>query len=431
MSDGMECRKAAWEALCYWQEGHGWVLDGLARSCANLDTRDRALAYEIALGTCRRHVRLAAAVKTFAERPPQRKVALLVELSLHQLFFMDRIPPHAVLDAAVRVARATKMGEPTAKFVNAMLRRAQRDGLPPLPTEPLLRLAQEYSAPTWLLKRWLHKYSEEQVEARLRPVLETPLQWIRVHSGKTTLATLQSALDIEPAATFADRFLALPPGAKVLQHPLFAAGHFSFQNPASWLVARLLDLQPGQNCWDACAAPGGKTALLAEEQPSAFFVATDLKPQRLSALSDLHTRLQLPNIHTCSADAGRPPFGAMFDRILLDVPCSNLGVLGRRPEVLQRISQKECDSLPDLQFRILKAAAQCLRPQGVLVYATCSPEAGETTSVITRFLQSEPGFALENAESFVSHEFVEQQCLRVPVATPGFDLFFAARLRRL
>lgn len=428
--NGLSPRMAAWEALCFWQENDGWVLDGLARSCAGLEPRDRSLAYEIALGTCRRHARLLAAVKTYAHRPPQRKAMLLVELSLYQMFFMDRVPAHAVLDAAVRLARTVKMGEPTAKFINAMLRRAQREGLPPLPEEPLERLAQEYSAPVWLLKRWLRQQTPEQVEERLRTALATPVQWIRVNIGKTTVARLQADLQIEPLSVFADRYLALPPGTKVLQHPLFAAGHFSFQNPASWLVTRLLDVRVGDRVWDACAAPGGKTALMAEEQPGAHFLASDAKVQRLASMDDLPGRLQLQDIRVCVADALKPPFGPEFDRVLLDVPCSNLGVMGRRPEVLQRLSQKECDSLPDLQYNILEASAKCVAEGGLLVYATCSPEHGETFAVVQRFLRLHPEFVQDDASDWVPLKHVQQGCLLVRPNAEGLDQFFAARLRR-
>jgi 16S rRNA (cytosine967-C5)-methyltransferase len=225
--------------------------------------------------------------------------------------------------------------------------------------------------------------------------------------------------------------MALPPGIKVLSNPLFTAGHFSFQNPSAWFVARLLDAQPGCRIWDACSAPGGKTALLAESCPQASYVSSDLKPFRLTAMRDLSERLGLTDVRICAADAAQPPFKEVFDRILLDVPCSNLGVLGRRPEVLQRFIPREMDALPALQGKILVGAAQCLRPGGVLVYATCSPEPEETFGVVDAFLRTQPGFQLEDAAAFIPEIHVRKGCLLVQDDLPGFDRFFAARIRRV
>ena len=426
--EGLAARAAAWQALKAWQEGRGWVLDLLGTACAGLEARDRGLAYEIALGTCRWHGRLGAALAIWCPKSPKVAVAWLLELSLYQMFGMDRIPAHAVLDSAVQLAREARLGEPTAKFVNAVLRRAQRDGLPPLPKEDVPRLSQMYGAPPWLLRRWLRHDSLEVVEQRLKPVLQAPAQFIRVHTGRTDRDTLRHALtESEPIG---ERFLSVAHSGRLAQHPLFASGHISFQNPSAELVARLLDVRPGDRVWDACAAPGGKTAMLAEACPAATFVASDINASRLRSLDDLRLRLGLL-VHTCIADAAKPPFAGVFDKVLLDVPCSNLGVIGRRPEVLYRLEQKNLDALPALQLRLLRAAAHALRPGGVMVYATCSPEPEETFLVVDRFLRTEPGFVLEDASPYVDAVYVEKHCVKVPANDQGWDLFFAARFRRL
>lgn len=426
--EGLAARAAAWQALRAWQEGRGWVLDLLNTACADLDPRDRGLAYEIALGTCRWHGRLGAALATWCPKAPKVAVGWLLELSLYQLFGMDRVPAHAVLDLAVQLAREARLGEPTAKFVNAVLRRAQRDGLPPLPTEDIPRLSQLYGAPPWLLRRWLRHASLEEVEQRLKPVLQAPAQFIRVHQGRTDRETLMKALpESKPVG---ERYLLVAHSGRLAVNPLFTAGHFSFQNPSAELVARLLDVRPGDRVWDACAAPGGKTAMLAEACPAATFVASDVNASRLQSVDDLRKRLGLL-VHTCVADAAKPPFAGVFDRVLLDVPCSNLGVMGRRPEVLYRLEQKSLDALPALQLRLLKAAAHTVRPGGVMVYATCSPEPEETFAVVERFLRSEPGFVLEDASPYADEAYIEKHCIRVPANEQGLDLFFAARFRRL
>lgn len=423
-------RLAAWNALDFWLTGQGWVLEGLQRHSENLsDPRDRALAYNIALGTCRRHGRLGEIVKKFSSRPPKRRLGLLLEISLYQLFFMDRVPDHAVVDAAVRLVRADGQGESAAKFVNAVLRRALREGLPPLPENPRQRLSVEYSIPTWLLTRWLRTHSLREMEERMRTTLDAPQQWIRVHTARITMDDLLARLGVEALASTADGFVALPAAGAALRHESFAQGLFSFQNPAAGLVAQMLEVHSGMRVWDACAAPGGKTALLAERVPDAYYVASDNDDVRARSLQDLSTRLKIKPLSLAIADAAAPPFAEVFDRILLDVPCSNLGVLGRRPEVLQRLRKEELDHLPALQLQLLEGASQALRPQGILVYATCSPEPEETYAVVDAFLQKHPEFSLEAPPQTIDASHCRKGCLLVQGAE-GFDRFFAARLRK-
>ncbi len=423
-------RLAAWDALDFWLNGQGWVLEGLQRYTENLvDPRDRALAYNIALGTCRRHTRLGDIVKKFSSRPPKRRLALLLEMSLYQLFFMDRVPDHAVVDAAVRLVRADRQGESAAKFVNAVLRRALREGLPPLPENPRQRLGVEYSLPSWLLGRWLRTQSLRDIEERMRSTLDAPWQWIRVHTARIAVDDLLARLGVEALAQTADGFVALPAAGTALRHESFAQGLFSFQNPAAGLVAQMLDVHAGMRVWDACAAPGGKTALLAERIPDAYYVASDNDPVRAQSLHDLPTRLQIRSLSLAVTDAARPPFAEVFDRILLDVPCSNLGVLGRRPEVLQRLRQEELESLPKLQLQLLEGASQALRPGGILVYATCSPEPEETYAVIDAFLRTHPEYSLAPLPAGIDAQHCRKGCLLVSGAD-GYDRFFAARLRK-
>ena len=160
--------------------------------------------------------------------------------------------------------------------------------------------------------------------------------------------------------------------------------------------------------WDACAAPGGKTALLAEMDPSLDILATDSSEHRLEKMKDLMDRLSLTNVkidcvdalspsfvpHTSKgAEGDRPHTSYLFDRILLDVPCSNMGVVARRPESVYRLTQESLKELASLQLRILESAARFLKPGGRLVYATCSPDPMETTQVVSKFLKGHPEFA--------------------------------------
>jgi 16S rRNA (cytosine967-C5)-methyltransferase len=186
----------------------------------------------------------------------------------------------------------------------------------------------------------------------------------------------------------------------LLALPEFVKGEFSFQNPSAFEVVKLLDLKPGLKVWDACAAPGGKTALMAEMDSSLEILASDSSASRLEKMQDLMNRLGLTNIKTEVIDlatipqisATSPQHSSKFDRILLDVPCSNMGVIARRPESVYRMTPESINEVAELQFKILENASAALAPGGRLVYATCSPDPTETTRVIARFVKAHPEF---------------------------------------
>jgi 16S rRNA (cytosine967-C5)-methyltransferase len=386
LAPGLESRLAAWQAIHEFQKGNGWVQQNLSALCERLRTGDRALAYEIALGATRRHFALLALVKNMCPRLPNAKVTLLLEISLYQMLCM-RVPEHAVVNTAVSLARALKLGEGASRLVNAILRRALREGA---------QMPQGVDFPKWILPHLS--------EAQKASALQNPAQWVRFKTPRQDLLF--------------GRYAQVKDAGEVLRGPEFAQGLCSFQNPASFLIVQLLGMQDGMRLWDACAAPGGKTALASEMFPNAKIVASDLKPERLKKMDDLTQRLNLKNLKVMRMDAANPDtsspeFKEPFDRVLVDAPCSNLGVLSRRPEVLQRLKPQDLKELPQLQYAILAGASQSVKPGGALVYATCSPEPAETTEVVERFLKEHPAWKLE-AQVFASE--------------PGFDLFFGARL---
>ena len=218
---------------------------------------------------------------------------------------------------------------------------------------------------------------------------------------KTSAPVLAEKIGITGASILYDRFIEIPRdvGVKLLLAlPEFVKGQFSFQNPSAFEVVKLLDLKPGLKVWDACAAPGGKTALMAEMDSSLEILASDSSASRLEKMQDLMNRLGLTNIKTEVIDLAPAPAEsrlsseAKFDRILLDVPCSNMGVIARRPESVYRMTPESINEVAELQFKILENASAALAPGGRLVYATCSPDPTETTRVIARFVKAHPEF---------------------------------------
>ena len=376
-----------------------WLKDGSFIKESGLSP----FAMELALGVCRRHLYLEYFVKSLTKKMPSLEARVILEMGLFQMFFMD-VPDYAAINACVELTKSVNLGESTARLVNAVLRTARRQGEPALPPQRVRRVSIENSVPEWLVRRWFDVYGGEQAEALAKATLVRPTEWIRVNLQKTSAPVLAEKLGITGASILYDRYIEVPRdvGVKLLlATPEFVKGQFSFQNPSAFEVIRLMDLKPGLKVWDACAAPGGKTALMAEMDGSLEILASDSSASRLEKMQDLMNRLGLTNIKTETFDLAAEPQAsatsrlsseAKFDRILLDVPCSNMGVIARRPESVYRMTPESINEIAELQFKILENASTALAPGGRIVYATCSPDPTETTRVIARFVKAHPEF---------------------------------------
>ena len=352
---------------------------------------------ELALGVCRRHLYLEYFVKSLTKKLPSLEARVILEMGLFQMFFMD-VPDYAAINDSVELAKSANLGESIARLVNAVLRGARRQGEPALPPQRVRRVSIENSVPEWLVRRWFDVYGGDRAEALAKATLERPTEWIRVNVQKTSAPVLAEKLGITGSSILYDRYIEIPRdvGVKLLlASPEFVNGLFSFQNPSAYEVVKLLDLKSGLKVWDACAAPGGKTALMAEMDSSLEILASDSSASRLEKMQDLMNRLGLKNIKTEVLDlaaSSDTSLSSKFDRILLDVPCSNMGVIARRPESVYRMTPEAINEIAELQFKILENASAALAPDGRLVYATCSPDPTETTRVIARFLKAHPEF---------------------------------------
>ena len=389
-------REEAFRVLLLWLEEGSFIKEsGLS-----------PFAMELALGVCRRHLYLEYFVKSLTKKMPSLEARVILEMGLFQMFFMD-VPDYAAINASVELAKSAHLGESTARLVNAVLRTARRQGEPALPPQRVRRVSIENSVPEWLVRRWFDVYGGDRAEALAKATLERPTEWIRVNLQKTSAPVLAEKIGITGSSILYDRYIEVPRdvGVKLLLAlPEFVKGEFSFQNPSAYEVVKLLDLKPGMKVWDACAAPGGKTALMAEMDNSLEILASDSSASRLEKMHDLMNRLGLTNIKTEVIDLAPPQASATtsqpsplsseakFDRILLDVPCSNMGVIARRPESVYRMTPESINEIAELQFKILENASAALAPNGRLVYATCSPDPSETTRVIARFLKAHPEF---------------------------------------
>ena len=366
--------------------------DALAATPAALGPSVRSLSY----GAVRGYYRHEAILSRLLSQPV-RSLDLLVRALLSvALFELEdaRTPEYAVVDAAVKAAKATDAARASG-LVNAVLRRYLRERKTvdaDIARNPALR----HASPIWLADRLRADWPVRWTQLLAAGDAQAPM-WLRVDGRR---ATTESYLEQLREAGLGGRAesrvplaIALDAPCDVHELPGFAQGLVSVQDLGAQCVAFPLELASGQRVLDACAAPGGKTALIAEREPSlARLVALDIDPQRLTRVQenlvrgDLRAELQ-------SGDAGTPDAwwdGVPFDRILLDAPCSALGVIRRHPDIRLRKSPSEIDKLPLLQARLLAASWRMLAPGGRLVYATCTVTRSENRDVVAAFLAGTP-----------------------------------------
>jgi 16S rRNA (cytosine967-C5)-methyltransferase len=365
------------------------------------DERDQGLLRELVLGTLRWLRRIdqviaAASHRGFPEIAPPLRA--LLRVAAYQLLFLDRVPAHAVVDEAVEQAlHLTHRGG--ASFVNAVLRRIARaprlSDWPVTEADPLRRLAIEASHPDFLVRRWAERFglaaARRLLEANNRP---RPLHLLafRDRGGRELLAEalIDEGLEVETCALS-------PLGLTVragnpLATAAFRRGDFYIQDEASQAAALVPPPSPGERVLDAAAAPGGKAFALLAWEPAAQVIAADLSLPRALVLRANLRRLgrALP---TVVADAARSAFAGLFDRVVVDLPCSGTGTLRRNPELKWRIDEAEIGRLADQALRMLAGAAALVRrPGGLLVAITCSLEPEENEGVIARFLADAPEY---------------------------------------
>ncbi len=398
-----------------------------------IESREKPLAAELALGCCRRLITLDHLIEQYSSRPLKRIEPLLLHIlriGLYQLLYLQHTPDFAAVDQAVRQAHQAG-GKGAAGFANAVLRSCQRDldakiGQPDQPdpalpqrtlwidedtaqlfkknilpdpaTNPAKYFSKAYAHPVWLVEKWLKRYSPQLVHQLCLANNSRPALTLRVNTLRSSSAKLQKLLQDAGFST-----LSCGPALQLLQPaqpddlPGYHEGFFSVQDPAAMSVAPLLPPQPGQRILDLCAAPGGKTTHLAERmQNHGCIVACDVNAGKLQRIQQNCRRLGITIVQTCLPEEldGIVAAGGPFDTILADVPCSNTGVLARRVEVRHRLKPVLIQRLVALQQQLLQKAVSMLKKGGRILYSTCSIEPAENEILVQKFLQKHPDFRL-------------------------------------
>ncbi len=364
----------------------------------------------------------------------------ILRIGVYDLLFL-RTPPHAAVNEAVELAKR-EVRPKAGGLVNGVLRALLRqiDRLPEPDTgRPARDLAVRHSHPTWIVTRWLDRWGEAETTALLERDNARPRYALRLNTLRTTAAALGETLDAlgvewTPSA-WLDDFVTVERLQPILHAGLLADGTVAVQDEAAGLVGRVLGPRPGETVLDLAAAPGGKALHAAlQMRDTGRVLAFDLHPGRAGLVREAAAAHGLASVEVEAADlrdlAARPdpPVG---DRVLLDAPCSGLGVLAKRADLRWRRTSEEIAELVTLQDELLDAAAVLVRPGGLLVYSTCTTEPEENEDRVAAFLARHSGFALERADGLVPDTFVTEAGYYAALPQRhGTDGAFAVRLRR-
>ena len=392
------------------------------------DPRDRALVEAICFAVLRQPARFEAAVKTWVPRPLGRRDDELRALLYAGFAQLDplALPPHAAVAATVEAARAMGRAH-QAGMANALLRRAQREGLPP--GDPAAHW------PQWLRTRLQQDWPQDHMRI-LEASAQTPPMWLRVNRLQQSREVycerlLEAGIASHPDAAAPDA-LRVDGSVAVAQLPGFAEGAVSVQDISAQLVADALALPSGVRVLDACAAPGGKSAHLLERDPALKLVALDVDDKRLDRVRSTLARLGLPVAQLRSADASRLETwwdGTPLDAVLIDAPCSATGIVRRQPDVLLHRRESDLTPLLATQAHLLDALWSTLAPGGVLLYATCSVLKAENEGQVDAFLARTADARVDALDERFGHPSGAGR-QRLPGEQDG-DGFFYARLRKL
>jgi 16S rRNA (cytosine967-C5)-methyltransferase len=369
----------------------------------SLSPADRGLCQELVFGVVRWQRTLDWLIDRKTNgRAQNRVLQILLRLGLYQLFWLDRIPDHAAVHETVELAKQFGFG-PKAGFLNAILRgyiRARDQTAQELENLKQSSPALGFSHPDWLVERWQGRWGAAKTAQLLQWNNTVPPTFARLNTLKTDAVALAQQWTAEGVIFHPRQFSwtpenltfelsSHPPLAKL---PSFQQGYFYIQDPSTLFAIHELDPQPGESILDLCAAPGGKTTYIAQRmQNRGRIVALDLQPGRLKILEENCARLGV----TCvQAALTAPDKLAPFDRILIDAPCSNTGVLRRRLELRWRLRPEDLDRLRQTQLSLLQSAITKLKPGGTVVYSTCSLEPEENETLIADFLHANPTLTL-------------------------------------
>ena len=381
----------------------------LVKARESFDARDSAFLLALVNGTLRNRARLDWILNQFSAQPVEKTDAWtrnILRFGAYQLLFLNRVPASAAVNTSTELAKiyGKKHG-----YVNGLLRNLdrKRNSIPePAFNDPAIRLATVYSHPAWIVRRWLNRFGTERTEKLLSENNGDAPLVIRTNTLKTTRVMLKASLaeqGVDSVATdFSESGLEIVSSPAIRTLAAYQDGLFIVQDQAAQLVSLMLSPKPGETVLDACAAPGGKATHLAEiMQDRGMIVALEKDATRMIRIEENSRRLGCTIVYATRGDAAQYQRGR-YDKILLDTPCSGLGVLRRHPDGRWNKSERTIQECAEVQRRIIENCAQLLNPGGVLVYATCTTEPEENEDIVSSFLSLRANtFVIDDPRSYL------------------------------
>jgi 16S rRNA (cytosine967-C5)-methyltransferase len=410
-----------------------------------LSAKDVGLLTELTYGTLQRRMALDYYLEPFVK--DNKKLANwvhhLLRLTLYQMVYLDRIPDRAAIYEAVEIAKI-RGHKGIASLVNGVLRSIQREGLPSLEevSDPNKRLALETSHPEWLITRWVNQFGYEKTKEMCEINLTAPLQTARVNTTKISRDECVAILEEDGYQIEKSPFI--PEAIRSLKGNLastisFKYGMFTIQDESSMLAAYALGAEQNEFILDACAAPGGKSTHIAEKMNNTGeVISVDLHQHKVRLINDNAKRLGLENIKTSISDSRhlQEKFKTeSFDRILLDAPCSGLGVMRRKPDMKYTKTEKDIERLSTIQQDLLMSVSPLLKKGGILVYSTCTVDKEENENTVKTFLENNPEFegdlSFKNRMPEAIQPLITGFDLQIFPQDLGSDGFYIAVLRKV
>lgn len=440
----MDAREAAMLALNACQRQGGWSDGALKKqlSAAELSGRDAALATQLCFGVLQNQMLLDFYLSKFSNIPLKRmegKVVQTLRLGAYQMLFLTRIPHSAAVNSAVALVKAHCKNPRAAGMVNGILRSMERSlqNMPVIPQgDPVAYLSTLYSHPEWLVKEFILSLGEEETAQLLAADNSQPPTAVMVNTTRTTAETLKAMLEADHVEAephpWLENCLLLSRTGDLERLEAFQQGLFYVQDPASRLSVLAAGAKPGMRVLDCCAAPGGKSfaAAIAMENQGEI-VSCDLHPHKKKLIQAGADRLGLTIITPKTADGKvfRPEWERAFDLVLVDAPCSGLGVIRKKPDIRYKDPAPLAD-LPAVQLDILRNAARYVRPGGTLMYSTCTLLYRENGEVVETFLAENKAYKAEAFTLPGPVGLVQSGSVTLWPHRHGTDGFFISKMRR-
>lgn len=413
----------------------------LDRELKEFDENDRRFITEVVNGVLRWRNRLDWYLQQlytgeFENLIPEVKNNL--RSSLYQLIYLDKIPPYAVLFEAVEITKE-RFNQKTANLVNAILRNfiRQQRKFEMLETQLdiLDKLSLRYSHPRWLVQRWIEYWGIDEVSRLCEANNSRPRLSVRLNLLKADREVFFKSLDengiIYETHPHFPNFVWIDNFQEFRKLDFLIKGWVTVQDVSTGLPILALDPQPGETILDMCAAPGGKSGYIAElMQNQGILITLDRHYSRIKLTRDNLQRLGISNSHYVAADANTLPIRVLFDRILVDAPCTGFGVLNKRVDLKWKRTEQDIINMKKVQLALLHSAANVLKPGGVIVYSTCTIEPEENEHVIEKFLEEHPQFELESLSDVIPDNYLgDRYFVQTFPHKHRMDGSFAARLR--